>query len=181
MCNYRCVVATLLALFLTSVARGSGSESLYVLACRYRDAVDQFERTLQSVRGIDRADRGLVGRLGDTANRLRLAAKNPRHLNRLYQEWKSTQSLHMQVEERLFGKYTPNHELILSWNDVAYSFVMFAEEFYFQIENPRHVGGVLRRSENSARRDSYLSEPVVTPLNAPRLPSGAILLTPPQP
>jgi hypothetical protein len=181
MFTFRYCVATLLALLLTSVVQGSGSESLYVLANQYREAVDQFERTLRTVRGIDGADRGLVGRLDDTSSKLRLAAKNPRHLNRLHHEWKSAQSLHAQVEERLFGKYTPNHELILAWNDVAYSFVVFAEEYYFQIENPSHVGGVRRRVESSARRNSYLAEPVVTPLNAPRLPSGAILLTPPQP
>lgn len=163
-----------------SVARGTGSESLYVLADRYRVAVRDFEQTLLDVRGVDRGDERLVDRLDDTSARMRLAARNPRHLNRLFHEWRDVQRLHATVESTVFGKYTPNHDLIQAWNVVAYQYVLFAEEYFYQIENPSHDGTVRRIPANSARRNSYLSEPVISPLNVTRLPSGAILVPQPQ-
>ncbi len=161
-------------------AQAKGSNSLYVLANQYRVAVDAFEETVRSVRGVDRGDERLVDRLDDATAKMRLAAKNPRHLSRLFHEWRAVQKLHAEVERTIFGKYTPNHDLIQAWNVVAYNYVLFAEEYFYQIENPDHDGAVRRIPQNSARRDSYLKGPTITPLNITRLPSGAILVPPPQ-
>ncbi len=163
-----------------SQAQTTGSKSLYVLANQYRVAVDHFEKTVLSVRGVDRGDERLVDRLDDASAKMRLASKNPRHLNRLFHEWRDVQKLHAEVERTIFGKYTPNHDLVQGWNIVAYNYVLFAEEYFYQIENPGHDGSVQRIPVNSARRNSYLSESAITPLDITRLPSGAILVPPPQ-
>ncbi len=163
-----------------SVAEARGSKSLFRLADQYRTAVDTFEQIVLRVRGVDRGDERLVGRLDDASRQMRLAARNPRHLNRLYHEWRDVQKLHAEVEAAIFGKYTPNHDLVEAWNLVSYSYVLFAEEYFYQIENPGHDGGVRRIPLRSARRDSYLSESAITPLDITRLPSGTILVPPPQ-
>lgn len=171
-----CAVAAITSGFLASDARGEGSQSLFVLSDRYRVAVDRFEETVRSVRGIDRGDERLVDRLDDASARMRLAAKNPRHLNRLLHRWRDVQKLHAEVEATIFGKYTPNHDLVQTWNLVSYHYILFAEEYFYQIENPGHDGSVRRIPESSARRNSYLSENPITPLNVTRLPSGTILI-----
>ena len=163
-----------------SVAQAASKRPLYILACQYGAAVDQFERTVLSVRGIDRGDERLVDRLDDASGKMRLAARNPRHLNRLFHEWQDVQKLHAEVEAKVFGKYTPNHDLVQAWNVVAYQFVLFAEEYFYQIENPGHDGAVRRIPTSSARRNSYLPNPTITPLNVTRLPTGAILVPPAQ-
>lgn len=173
--------AVLIGIFVSaSQAQATGSKSLNVLAKQYRVAVHNFEKTVLSVRGVDRGDERLVDRLDDASARMRLASKNPRHLNRLFYEWRDVQKLHAEVERTIFGKYTPNHDLVQAWNLVAYNYVLFAEEYFYQIENPGHDGAVKRIPLNSARRNSYLSEAPITPLNITRLPSGAILVPPPQ-
>ncbi|MGI9427015.1 MAG: hypothetical protein ACR2NM_00040, partial [Bythopirellula sp.] len=123
---------------------------------RYEASVKTFERIVLQTRGIDRSDDRLVDRLDDTAKKLRLGARNRRHLNRVFYEWRDVQKLHTQVESVIFGKYTPHHDLVRSWDDVRYFYSLFAEEFFFHIENPRHGNSVLRVQRSSARRDSYL-------------------------
>lgn len=163
-----------------SVARAANDRPLYALACQYGAAIDQFEQAVLQVRGIDRGDERLIDRLDDASGRMRLAARNPRHLNRLFHEWQDVQKLHAEVEAKIFGKYTPNHDLVQTWNLVAYQYVLFAEEYFYQIENPGHDGAVRRIPSVSARRSSYLPNPTITPLNVTRLPTGAILVPPSQ-
>jgi hypothetical protein len=172
--------ATVSILIQASDTQAASKRPLYVLACQYGAAVDQFEQTILSVRGIDRGDERLVDRLDDASGRMRFAARNPRHLNRLFHEWQDVKKLHAEVEARIFGKYTPNHDLVQAWNLVAYHYVLFAEEYFYQIENPGHDGAVRRISQSSARRNSYLPNPTITPLNVTRLPTGAILVPPNQ-
>ncbi len=128
---------------------------LYRLARQYEAAVEQFERVVLQVRGIDRADEKWVDRLDDSTARFRLAAKNPRNLNRLFSEWQKVQKLQAQVEGRIFGKYTPNHELTYGWDFVKYQQTLFAEEFFHHVENPRHGNSVRRIPASNARRDQY--------------------------
>jgi hypothetical protein len=163
-----------------STVQAEGSKSLYVLANQYRVATDAFEQTVESVRGINRGDERLVNRLDDASRKMRLAAKNPRHLNRLFHEWQDVQELHAEVERTIFGTYTPNHDLVQAWNNVSYAYILFAEEYFYQIENPGHDGAVRRAPQISARRDSYLSGSAITPLSITRLPSGAIMVPPAQ-
>ncbi len=139
-----------------SDARGDHVPPLYELAARYEASVKIFERIVLRTRGIDRADERLVDRLDDAAKRLRLGARNPRHLNRVFHEWRDVQKLHAQVEAKIFGKYTPNHDLAASWYDTCYFYEVFAEEFVYFIENPNHGNSVKRVTNRSARRDSYL-------------------------
>ncbi len=170
-------ILALAALFVFSQStevQGKGSESLYRLANQYCAAVSNFEKTVLRVRGIDRGDERLVDRLDDASVKMRLAARNPRHLNRLFHEWQEVKKLHAQVERTIFGKYTPNHDLIEGWNLVNYYYSAFAEEYFYQVENPNHDGSVRRTPQNSARRNSYLPTPTYTPFNIIRLPSGPI-------
>lgn len=165
--------ALLFALALPSSAALAAERSvLSLLAIRYDAAVQQFEQLVRQVRGIDRNDERLVDRLSDATVKLRLAARNPRHFNRLFYEWKDVRSLHAQVEERIFGKYTPNHELICSWDAVNYYYSLFVEEFVYHVENPRHSNSVRRLQNSNARRDRYLGTPSWTPeFTPPQRPS----------
>ena len=142
--------------FQSSLAGAAQTSPLFQLASQYRAAVGDFERAVLRVRGIDRNDERLVDRLDDETAKMRLAARNPRHLNRLFHEWQGVQKLHAQVETRIFGKYTPHHELIREWETVSYYYSLFAEEFFYNVENPRHGNSVRRFQSSSARRDSYL-------------------------
>lgn len=174
------IVVLLIVSTSTPFVQAKGSKSLYLLASQYQSAVTAFEKTVLEVRGIDRGDERLVDRLDDASVKMRLAAKNPRHLNRLFHEWQDVQKLHLQVESRIFGKYTPNHDLTQTWNLVTYNYILFAEEYFYQIENPNHDGSVQRIPMNSARRSRYLSEGATAPPSITGLPFGTILLPPPQ-
>lgn len=142
-----------------SHANGEHTPPLYELATRYEATVKVFEQVVLKTRGIDRADERLVDRLDDATKKLRLGARNPRQLNRVFYEWRDVQKLHAQVEATIFGKYTPHHDLVRSWDEVRYSYSLFAEEFFYHIENPRHGNSVRRAQSSSARRDSYLALP----------------------
>ena len=142
-----------------SEASAESIPPLYELAARYETSVKIFERIILQTRGIDRADDRLVDRLDDAAKRLRLGARIPRHLNRVFHEWQDVQKLHAQVEATIFGKYTPNHDLVRSWDEVRYSYSLFAEEFFYHVENPGHGNSVSRIQSSSARRESYLKPP----------------------
>ena len=151
-----CVVLLLGFVLPTSVAPAAQTTPLFQLAGQYETAVENFERAVLSVRGIDRSDEKLVDRLDDATAKMRLAARNPRHLNRLVHEWQDVQKLEAQVEAKIFGKYTPHHDLIQAWQTVIYYRSLFAEEFFYHVENPRHGNSVRRIQSSSARRDSYL-------------------------
>jgi hypothetical protein len=145
--------------FQSSLADAAETAPLFQLAGQYRTAVQDFERAVLRVRGIDRNDERLVDRLDDETARMRLAARNPRHLNRLFHEWQGVQKLHAQVQSRIFSKYTPHHELIRKWETVSYYYNLFAEEYFYSVENPRHGNSVRRFQSSSARRNSYLRPP----------------------
>ncbi len=140
---------------ITTEARAEHRPALFELARQYEASAEQFEQVVLSVRGIDRSDEQLVDRLDDAAARFRRAAQNPRHLNRLYFEWQKIQKLQAEVESNIFGKYTPHHDLFYTWRVVQQRNLIFAEEFFYHVENPDHAQGVRRVMETSARRDRY--------------------------
>lgn len=160
-----------------SPAHAEHRPPLYNLALRYESAVENFEKTVLQVRGIDRADERLVDRLDDDAARFRLAARNPRHLNKLFNEWDQIQKLHAQVEARIFGKYTPNHELIYGWDVVVYQYDLFAQELLYHVENQRHGNSVQRIASSNAWRDRYFQS--AASANAPPASGPPPLPTPP--
>lgn len=133
-----------------------GETPLYQLACRYEAEVDAMEKIVKCTRGVDRADERLLDRLDDEIGRLRLAAKNPRHFNRLANQWTRVAKLARQTESTLFGKYTPNHDWLGQWDRVMLAESLFVEEFVLEVENPDHVNSVRRVDRPSARRESYL-------------------------
>lgn len=136
-------------------------------------AVENFEKIVLSVRGIDRADERLVDRLDDEAARFRLAARNPRHFNKLFSRWERIQKLHAQVEARIFGKYTPNHELIRGWDVVVYQYELFDLELFYHVENQRHGNSVRRIPTSNSWRDRYFrATPVPGVLPTSVLPTG---------
>ncbi len=145
----------------TSVANAAQDSALFPLACQYRAAIVGFEDAVLRVRGIDRGDERLVDQLEDATAKMRLAARNPRHLNRLFHEWQDVKKLHAQVEMTIFGKYTPHHELVQRWNAARYHYALFADEFFYQVENPRHGNTVRKVQSSSARRASYLGSPTL--------------------
>jgi len=155
-CLTACAVLLCSFVSQSSVARAAETTALFQLANQYRAAVQDFERAVLGVRGIDRNDEKLVDRFDDATVKLRLAARNPRHFNRLHYKWRDVQKLQAQVEATMFGKYTPHHELIGNWERVIYCYSLFAEEFFYHVENPNHTNAVRRIQSSSARRDSYL-------------------------
>ena len=150
--------------------------TFYQLATKYRASVEQFERLLKDIGSIDRNDERFVDRLEDATRKMKLAARNPRHANRLFHEWQDVQRLHREVEERIFGKYTPNHDIDKAWYAVTYYHALFAEEFMYDLENPRHDGTVRRKPTTNARRNSYLR----SSLMPSERPTPSITLIPPR-
>jgi hypothetical protein len=158
--------------------RGQDRTPLYQLACQYQTAVNEFAGIVRQVRGIDRVDEVWVDRLSERVARFRSAAANPRHLNRLFNEWREVQTLHTSVEQRIFGKYTPNHELVLGWDTVTYAYSMFAEEFFYHVENPQHSGSVRKVPASNAWRDRYFRSsqvPVLQPQRTLVVPAASAL------
>lgn len=137
-------------------AQAADDGALYRLACLYDREVGAFEKTVLGVRGIDRNDERLVDRLDDEAARLRLAAKNPRHFNRLVYQWREVQELQAQSADAIFGRYTPNQGLINQWERVLFVQSLFEEELILRVENPRNANSVRRLDQPSARRQAYL-------------------------
>lgn len=173
----------LLVLSSPAIAPPTGAQEgsrrpIATLAEQYRVAVNDFHQAIKQLRGIDRSDERLVKRLDEASARLRLAARNPRHFNRLFHDWRNVQNVHAEVESKIFATYTPEQGLVQAWNTVAYHYLLFAEEFYYQVESPGQRGTVRRIPENSARRDQYLQESSITPFDLQRLPSGAVILPP---
>ncbi|MGI9474299.1 MAG: hypothetical protein ACR2NZ_22350 [Rubripirellula sp.] len=157
-------------------AESAESPAFYKLATQYRSCVERFESLIRSFRGIDRNDERLVDRLEDASRKLKLAARNPRHSNRLFHEWQAVQKLHREVEQRIFGKYTPNHDIDEAWYAVTYYYALFAEEFFYDVENPRHDGTIRRIESTNSRRNSYFR----SNLAPPEIPTPGITLIPPR-
>ena len=140
----------------TSAAHAKQAPTLFQLAGQYESAVEQFEKVVLRVRGIDRSDEKWVDRLDDESARLRLAARNPRHLSKFLNEWRQLKQLHAKVEERIFGKYTPHHDLIQCWSIVVYQRDLLEIELVYRLENQQHRNGVEPIRTKNAWRDRYL-------------------------
>ena len=171
-----CVVGLLATSLSFANSASAGSTAFYQLASNYRCSVERFEDLIQDLRGIDRNDERLVNRLEDATRRLKLAARNPRHTNRLFYEWQAVQKLHQEVEQRIFGKYTPSRDLDEAWYAVTYYYALFAEEFFYDLENPQRRGTVRRLESTNARRNSYFR----SNLTPPPTPTPGITLLPPR-
>ena len=153
---------TALPLVLVSIAPAAGeaadNRGIYAAADKYRTAVLAFERVVNNTRGIERTDEKLVDRFEEATKQLRLAARNPRHANRLRYEWSRIQPLQFQVERTIFNKYTLNHDVYESWWRVCYCADVFYHEYVFQLDNPRHGNSVQRRP-NRVRPDRFVPPP----------------------
>ncbi|TWU50831.1 hypothetical protein Poly51_41240 [Rubripirellula tenax] len=154
----RYLIAILAICFAAPVlARAGDTTPLCRLAAQYHAEVKAFEATVLHIRGIDRFDERLVDRWDDETARLLLAARNPRHFNRLNYQWKKVAALQSETEAKIFGKYTPHHDLIGQFDRVLYAQRLFVEEFILHVENPTHDDSVRRLDRPSSRRDSYLT------------------------
>lgn len=167
----RCFIVLFLASIFGPTAL-AGETLLYQLACRYEAEVEAMEKIVRYTRGVDRADERLIDRLDDEIGRLRLAAKNPRHFNRLANQWTRVQKLARETESTLFGKYTPNHAWLGQWDRVMLAEAIFVEEFVLEVENPDHVNSVRRLDRPSARRESYLGPLSTSSPNRLAVPAG---------
>ncbi len=142
----------------SSSSAATSTQALYAAANDYRAAVVHFERVVKSVRGIQRVDERIVDKFEEATKRLGLAARNPRHSNRLRDEWRTIQPLQFRVESAIFNKYTYNHELVRAWDRVLYAQSIFYEEYLFTLENPKHGNSVERRITRS-RPDQFVPPP----------------------
>ncbi len=155
------IILTTLILVIGS-AWPAGSEAADVpplarLSAQYYAEALAFKNVVHQVRGIDRFDERLVDRWSDETARLVTAAKNPRHFNRLFHQWKLVLKLQEQSELKIFGKYTPHHDLIGQFDRVLFAEQRFIEEFILHVENPTHVNSVRRLERPSTRRSNYLA------------------------
>ncbi len=154
----------LLAVCVASVPATSAptdNKTLHLAASRYRDAVVKFEQVLRHVRGIDRSDERLVDRFEEATKKMRLAARNPRHASRLRNQWREIQPLQLQVETTIFNKYTPRHDLLRAWDSVLYAQAVFAQEYRFHLEYPKH-GIATRRRISSSQPNRFLPPPAAS-------------------
>jgi hypothetical protein len=126
-------------------------------ASRYREAVKDFDNIVDKVRGIDRADKSLVDRLVRATKDLELAAKNPRHQNRMFAEWRAVQKLHVEVEQTLFGTYTPHRGMQAAWERAIYRYIDFESEIFFHVENPSRGNSVQKIENSNALRSQFRS------------------------
>lgn len=133
-----------------------GQPTLSQLAQRYEAEVAAMQKIVKRTRGVDRSDERLIERFDDEVGRLRLAARNPRHFNRLANQWNRVETLSGQIESTLFSKYTPNRDWLGQWDRVIVAELMFVDAFVLEVENPDHVNSVRRLDRPSARRASYL-------------------------
>jgi hypothetical protein len=138
------------------VSQAANDVPFFQLASQYELDVKVFKKLAEQVQGIDRSDQQLVGRLETATKKLRLSAKNPRHQTQLFKDWQQVQQLHSQVEERFFTKYTPHHDLVQSWQAATYSYALFGEEVFYQVENAKHGNSVRRVQNYNALRSRYL-------------------------
>lgn len=158
-----------LAIAAPAVASAADNRGIYAAADKYRSAVVLFEKVVQNTRGVERVDEKLVDRFEEATKRMRSAARNPQHANRLRYEWAKIQPLQMQVERTMFNKYTLNHQLFESWREVLYCADVFYEEYLFQLDNPRHGNSVQRRPMRS-RPDRFIPPPPAASGRLYRLP-----------
>lgn len=110
--------------------RAAHESPLYEAADRYRDVVQQFEDDVRDAKYFNRYDEKLVDRLEDTTSRLRSAARNLDHLDRLFYEWEEVEFLQPRVERAIFGRrcYRPHPPLTRSWDDVLIAYDRLARE-----------------------------------------------------
>lgn len=175
--NKRISLLVLLAAYLIcptdSSAQRTDSRGIYAAASQYRDRVLFFEQLVRNVRGVQRIDERLVDRFEEATKRLRLAARNPRHPNRLRKEWSEIQPLQFQVESTIFGKYTLNHDLVRAWQNVLYAHSLFLDEYTFQLDNPRHGNRVSRRISTS-NPGRFIPPPPASSGRLYQLPPGSV-------
>lgn len=97
---------------------------IYCAADRYRDAVCDFERHVYRARYVSKCDERLVDQLEDSTSRLRSAARDCDRPDRLFARFAETDSLHRQVEARLFGHghYPHDPKLWHCWGQVTHAY-----------------------------------------------------------
>ena len=159
-------LATLAASLLCSSAVDAqrvDNSKLYASAKKFRDAVVKFEKTVVSVRGIERVDERTVDRFEESTRRVMVAARNPRQISRLGSEYRKMVPLQAKAEQAIFEKYTSNRRLLYDWEMVLWCQRLFEQEFAFHIENPRNCSRVQRRTIKPVLMTQSLSRALNTP------------------
>ncbi len=113
-----------------NAAEAGHDSPIYCAAERYREAVRDFERHVLRTPRIAHCDERLVDDLEDSTSRLRSAARDPHRLERLFDRFHETESLHHRVEAVFFlqGVYPPDPALADCWRPVAYAFAALVEQ-----------------------------------------------------
>ncbi|NND97783.1 MAG: hypothetical protein HKN47_10695 [Pirellulaceae bacterium] len=143
------------------------NRALHAAATEFRNAVLIFERDVVRVRGVLRNDERIVDKFEEATKRVAIAAKNPRLMKRLTTEYRKMLPLQAQAERAIFGKYTPHHGLIQSWDAVLYFQSVFEQEFAFHSEYPLHGNRVqLRAPSQRPTTTSVTVPPPVGSFNA---------------
>lgn len=143
---------TLVALALTTAllfqsnasAQRVDNTSLLAAAQEYRTSVLKFEKVVVSTFGIARSDERVVDKFEESTLKVVNAARNPRLSTRLRNEYQKTFPLQDKAEQHIFGRYTPNQNLIRAWEYVLLRQALFEQEYSFRVANPSRGNRVRR-------------------------------------
>lgn len=139
-------------------------------------AIANFEKLVNRTRGIRSSDKSLVTKLRRATDRMLIYAKNPRLTSRLKSEYRKVDPLITQVDDRIFGRYTPNRDLLTGWEAVLYADFRFNTEFSIRVANPRGANTVQRLGASqlgTTQRLGTTTASIVPTLNQ-RVPAPAI-------
>lgn len=104
-----------------AVASANHQTSLDAAACRYHDAVKEFECKVNDVGFVDRYDLRLVHRLVDAACDLHTAARYPDAVDQVLCRWDQVRILHRRVAAAIFARscYPQHPVLTRCWEEVS--------------------------------------------------------------
>ncbi len=121
--------------------RADFDHPLYLAADHYRDTVREFERLSDRVRYLDSYTERAVDRLYGASNLLRVAARNPRDVDRLLDRYYDVVGLQDRIEATLFATGYADPRLAACWTDVRRAFAVVATH----LEGGGGFGGVASR------------------------------------
>ncbi|WP_436714358.1 hypothetical protein U8335_14765 [Roseiconus lacunae] len=170
--TFAAVASLALGMIVSTPARAGHESLVYDSADHYRDAVKDFERLVLRTDGVERCDERLVDDLEDSTSHLRSASRDLRRIDRLFEKFAKTESLHRQVESVFFhqGRYPYCPRLEASWRLVSFHFAGVVRELNaLQLGRPIGTcnigsrGGVSVHVSNPSISVRSLAKPPVTP------------------
>ena len=125
-------------------AQRVSTKKLLAAANLFRSSVVQFEKVVVSTYGIVRSDERVVDKFEESTLKVVNAAKNPRLVTRLRNEYTKSLVLQEKAFQSIFGRYTQNNKLERAYEYVLYSQALFEREYQAHLDNPRNGNRVTR-------------------------------------